>query len=559
MDAKPDNTDTCNDASDTGTAEYHEDVDMPAVAENMAPKQLNTSVDEKKEEGNINSEEKDHAIYTKESSSVLAEYVNQEKNKNDLIFANQNELPEANNTQPALVDANISPRFRRTRKEKERNVSCKPCKREEVIGLGTVGLFQNGKKEEIPKGASACINGEIIVGPPKHVRKVRDYLEWREKHKDLFSTLKQEDARQRISARLQRLRLQAKQREEGAHVYAMAVRRMRRRGWSIADKTPRKVDHTRFEEIKAKREAFRAFYEEAALKKVRESSRQKNIISQQLAKHREESQRLKELLRDAARLERERHEAMREKRLEDVRQAAEVVHAQREACKEEINECLALDEKYRREHQAFLRERVLTKASPKNFSSTWSYTANYPPGDWRRTFVSPLPVMSNAADSAYRKQWMAQLQEQRLAMGRAEVELIKQGRSSERRDAAYRGNVERAEALRKESEALRERKERLGADMLRAFKALHDQESEERRRRGDVFSAILQKKRELAAQQRRALEEEEELARTQEEKNLKKLRERAALLRSGMSPLPRTPSPCPQLDMSLGSHLDVDN
>lgn len=550
MENKLNESDTRN-SGKISPVEDHTDVYTSALTENVVFPRPNENENEK--------EEKDQIISTEENFLFSTENVKQEESENNLTFVNQTKPSQAKQTQPTLGIVSVSPR-RQPKSENSPIANCGSRKKERVIGLGTVGLFQTDNDDKsVPKGVSAFINGTMVVGSLNHVRKVRNYLEWREKHKELFLDMKRKSPRQLIKARLQRFKKQAQQREEKAHVYAAAVRRMRRRGWSIAEKSPRNVDHTHFAQIKAKRDAVCAAREEAALRKISESSKQKNIILQQLATNKKESQRLTNLLREAARSERERQDAMREKRLEDIRHIAELAHAERVACRERINESRALEEKNRQQYRTFLRERVLAKSPRDCFSFTWSYTTKYPPGDWRRTFVSPLRTIRNGSDEKHRKQWIAELQEERLAMGRSQVEFVKQGRTSERREASQRNNIERAEALRKESEALRERKQRLEEDMMRFSKALHEHESEERKRRCDVFNAILQKKRELAAQQRRAIEEEELMARTLVEKNIQKLREQAALVRNVAGRLPPSPAPPSPYGFSLEMCADMYN
>ncbi|KEG06749.1 hypothetical protein DQ04_12441000, partial [Trypanosoma grayi] len=328
-----------------------------------------------------------------------------------------------------------------------------------TIGVGTVGLYQDMPHDtNVPDGARACINGNVIVGSSAHIRKLKEYLEWRDRHNALFATMREQDEKERQEKRRRRLLARARRREEEDGEYTAAVARLRRRGWSVLGDTPRQTDSSRHREIKAQRDAFRAECEESTLRRIQAASKLREDIGQQLATYKEEQQRQQELVRDASRTEREHMQAKRQQNVTLLKEKAETLRAERDAEREFQRECAAAEEKYRRHHLATLRERVNAKLQTPGLGSTWSSTlsgtggAQYPPGDWRNTFRSPLHTLPNASDDAYRKQWMAQLQEERIAVARADVELIRRTPTPSARDTACRNNCERAEALRGERE-----------------------------------------------------------------------------------------------------------
>ncbi|ESL08365.1 hypothetical protein TRSC58_03932 [Trypanosoma rangeli SC58] len=420
-----------------------------------------------------------------------------------------------------------------------------------TIGVGTVGLFQDQQKDEtLPEETSARIKGVVVVGPPAYMRKMRDYLNWREKHNPLFSALKAQDGKEWRTARLRQLRAKARRQEEEECKYALAIKQLRQRGWSVLANVPR--ENTRLRQIKAEREAFRAECEENMVHKIREASKQREIILGQLAVSKDERMREASLVRDAARLEREMMITRREVHSAHVREQASNARAEREVEREYFRKCAAMEDTCRRSQLSALRERVFAKTCPSGFVSTFSSDVRgtgdrYPPGDWHNTFNSPLRRLPNASDDNYRRQWMAQLQEERMESARAEVEMVRARRLkvSIQRDFAYHGNCERAEALRHEREVLRERKQQLDEEVERFQRVIHQQEAEDRKRREDTINSLRESRRLHASRLRQAIEEEEQLARTAYNEDLRRLQEHAAELRRSMSPSPRHAPPPP--------------
>ncbi|EKF26068.1 hypothetical protein MOQ_010255 [Trypanosoma cruzi marinkellei] len=428
-------------------------------------------------------------------------------------------------------------RWRRRRKNLTSADYWTAADQKRVIGLGTVGLFQDRTSGSLPPGeASACVNGTIIVGPPGYVRKVKDYIGWREKHSDLFSTLRNQDEKERQYMRLRRLHEKARQQEEEEYEYASAVRRLRKRGWSVLGNAPRQVDHTRFNQIKAEREAFRAECEENVVRRIKEASKQRETISQQIASFKEEKARQENIVRDAARQEREVQNAKREEHLALLKERAANTRAIVEEEREFIRECAVAESKYRQNRNEILRERVFAKTYTGGLLTNLSNTMyrsgrQYPLGDWRNTFKSPLQRLPNASDDAFRKQWVMELQEERRAVARAEVERTKRLLTSAQREAAYRDNCERAEALRKEKDALRERKRQQCEEVELIHKVLRQQEAEGQKRREEVLRALRESKRETASIIRQAIEEEEMMFQTLEDEELRQLQERVAQMK----------------------------
>ncbi|RNF27492.1 uncharacterized protein Tco025E_00294 [Trypanosoma conorhini] len=420
------------------------------------------------------------------------------------------------------------------------------AERDRTIGVGTVGLFENRQDDKPPPdGASARINGTLVVGPLGYVRKMNDYINWREKHSHLFSALRVQDPKERVLARQRQLHAKARQQEEAEGEYASAVKRLRQRGWSVLGSAPRRVDNARLKRIRSEREAFRIECEESTLRKLREASKQREIISEQLAMSKEERLRQENLVRDASRLEREMQSTRREEHSAHIKEQASKTRAEREAKRECFREYAAMEDSYRQNQLSALRERVLAKAYTNGFASTFSSDVRgagieYPPGDWRSTFQSPLRRLPNASDDDFRRQWMAELQQERRALARAEVEMerAKRLQVSARREFAYRGNCERAGVIRRERETLRERKQQLDEEVERLHKALRQQEAEGQKRREDAIHSLRELRRLHASRLRQAIEEEELLAQTAEGADLQRLRERAAQMRMGMSPSP---------------------
>ncbi|EKG01449.1 hypothetical protein TCSYLVIO_007555 [Trypanosoma cruzi] len=486
-----------------------------------------------------------HPAYTDEGRPNHASSEVRKTNTNEGFKTNRCDAAGVPYQNEGIPNTSEYLRWRQRRKNLTSADYWRAAEKERVIGLGTVGLFQDQQPDSPPPGeASACVNGTIIVGPPGYVRKIKDYNDWREKHSELFSTLRNQDERERQCMRLRRLHEKARQREEEEYEYASAVRRLRRRGWSVLGNAPRQVDHTRFNQIKAEREAFRAECEGNVVRKIQEASKQRENILQQIIMYKEEKKRQENIVRDAARQEREEQNAKREEYLTLLKERAANTRAIAEEEREFIRECAATENKYRQNRIDILRERVFAKTYTSGLLTNLSSTLcgdgrQYPPGDWRNTFKSPLQRLPNASDDAFRKQWVTELQEERRAVARAEVELKKRLQASAQREAAYRDNCERAEALRKEKDALRERKKQQCEEVQLFHKALRQQEVEGQKRREEVLRALRESKREAASIIRQAIEEEEMMFQTLEGEELRQMQERVAQMKKNKTFPPR--------------------
>ncbi|KAH9582173.1 hypothetical protein LSM04_006942 [Trypanosoma melophagium] len=342
--------------------------------------------------------------------------------------------------------------------------------RKRSIGHGTVGLYQGVSHDaDVPNGARACVNGTLIVGPATHVRKVQDYIQWREKHSDLFSTMRQQDEKERVESRRRRLIEAERQRELKEGEYAAAITRLRHRGWSVLGDTPRPVDHERRMQIQAQREAVRAECEGVTVRKLLEATKLRENIAHDLALRKETRQQEQKLVRDAARVEREHWHAFREQREAQLRKRAETARAERDAAREYNRACLTVDAASWRQYVAAARDRVQTRSTTPDASAK--------PKDWRRTFRSPLRMLPNAGDGAVRRAWAAEFLDVRRAVAAAAVARVRGGRAAAAADggvggAAFREKCARAEALRAERAELRARAEALRAERWEAAEAL---------------------------------------------------------------------------------------
>ncbi|ORC89895.1 uncharacterized protein TM35_000101630 [Trypanosoma theileri] len=374
-----------------------------------------------------------------------------------------------------------------------------PLKRRS-IGHGTVGLYQNQTNDpDVPEGAKACINGTLVVGNTLHVNKVRDYMQWREKHSALFSTMREQDEKERVESRRRRLVEAERQRELEEGEYAAAVTRMRHRGWSILGDTPRPVDHARLMQIQAQREAVRAECEGVAIRKMMEATKLRENIAQDLALQKETREKEQQLVRDAARAEREQWSAFREHREAELRERAGAMRAERDAAREYNRACLTLDAATWRQYVTSARDRVQARSATPDSSHS--------PRDWRCTFRSPLRVPQNAADEAVRRAWTAELLDLRRAVAAASVARVRRERAAAAAEggaggAAYRENCARAEALRVERAALQARREAQAAEEAREHRALAEALADGRRRRVATLEALRAKRWEAAEAQR---------------------------------------------------------
>lgn len=278
------------------------------------------------------------------------------------------EIPRANVASTPFDSFSRPSGHRRSRSQRSCSNFRRAPEQGRAIGLGTVGLFENvPKKQEMPKDTSVYIKNTLSGTPAGQIRRLREYMEWREKHGELFLTMREQSEKERLSARQRRLREQERRREEDAHVYALAVKRMRRRGWPLLEKTPSRGENARSMKERAELEAFiaeceetslrrylqkrddhAAFLaecEETALRKMRESSKDRNVILQQLAQKKEQLERQKDRVRDAARMERETLSNRREERSAQLKELAALLRAERDVSREQINECLSLEDR----------------------------------------------------------------------------------------------------------------------------------------------------------------------------------------------------------------------
>lgn len=411
-----------------------------------------------------------------------------------------------------------------------------------VVGLGTTGLFENEKKEaDVPEGASAMINGQLIVAPPCCIRRLRDLAMWRDRHRDFIAAFRAQDPLERVSTHRRQQRLFEERHRQQEKEYADEVGRIRQRGKWL-NKMSQPADAERQQWLKSRREALQAGREEVVLNNMKKGAEIRENIAKQLVVVKQVKQRRELTARSAARQERDLQGARKEEILSSILERTKVARNDRDTWREFIQEFKNEEDKIRRQYLDQLRCRVLTKSPSDYRDNDGGFTPmirppSAPTGDSDKqqfdgTQRSIATARQSTNDGVFRRQFLAELQQQRLEGARAAAGVVRGERSKARRDEALRGNCDRAENLRGEKGMLQERKQQLDKERWQAYTLLREEHALEKKQKEEAVQRMLDEKRESAAAIRMASQWKEAEHRLHEQELRQKLRERAAYARS---------------------------
>nr|CCC92292.1 conserved hypothetical protein [Trypanosoma congolense IL3000] len=410
-----------------------------------------------------------------------------------------------------------------------------------MVGLGTTGLFEGKKQEEnLPEGASAIINGQLVVAPPSCIRRLREYAAWRDRHRDFIAEFRAQDPLQRVNSHRRQQRRHEKKLKQQEEEYAAAVSRIRHRGKAVS-KEPQPADAERQQWIKAQREILQAGREGVMIDNLKRGTALRETIAKELGVVKQVKLQKRADAQSAARQERDQQDVRREELQSLVLERSKIVKSDKEAWREYIKEVKIEEMKNRQQYLDQMRYRVMAKNAPTDYvGSSYPTLSSRTPNSAQRSNAERLTSDSSQVhpfqrpslrEAEARRQWLAELQQQRLEGARAAAEMIRSERSTSRRDEALRWNCDRAEVIRGERGALQERRQRQIKEQGIAHDVRREEHLLEKKQKDDAIQRMLEEKRENAASLRQAIVEEEARHHMHEEEVLDRMRERAAGVR----------------------------
>ncbi|KAH8609004.1 hypothetical protein ERJ75_001227700 [Trypanosoma vivax] len=418
----------------------------------------------------------------------------------------------------------------------------------DTVGVGTTGLYETKRRESTPpSGAVAVVNGQTIVAPRSRVLRMREFEKWRDHHRNFLANFRLQDPHERVCMHRRRQKRKQNEAQQEQEAYAAAVGRMRQFGKVTYSDPPRPVNMERQQWLQEQRNALLAGREEVFNNNLQKGSvvRKKSAAQLKVVNSIKQNEKL-EMIK-AVQQERGRQEMRREALSQTLRRRVQEAKAIRESWREYGEGCRSEERSHRRQYVAMLRNRVRavspSSQSPPPFggttlSATLSTTQKSPQtrthsgNSWRNSSHWTPRLLPNCNDETYRRQWLAELQEQRLQSVRASAENIRSGRSNAMRRECYIENCNRAELLRMEKQKLSERKRHLKLEVISARYAMKETEVGEKKMREEAQVQAQERKRREVAAFREAIQQEKQQQHEHEEEEMRRLREKATQMRN---------------------------